>query len=149
MEGCSHRIFKARIAELWELGSGSLGALQLFVASHSAWFRDVVIMDGGYINAAFDNRRLAGQYDSGLVTGEVQTQLRKDEQGSKNKQGSMDEQRGEETGVEEANETEDEQRSEETGVEEANESDEPSESSDESDEPSESSGSDRLFVPTV
>ena len=106
MEGCSHRILKARTAKLWELGSGSLGALQSFVASHSAWFRDVVIMDGSYINAAFDNRRLAGQHGGGLVTGEIQTQLRKDEQGS-----------------------EDEQRGEEIGVEEANESDEPSESS--------------------
>ena len=143
MEGCSHRILKARTAKLWELGSGSLGALQSFVASHSAWFRDVVIMDGSYINAAFDNRRLAGQHGGGLVTGEVQTQLRKDEQGSE------DEQRSEETGVKEANETEDEQRGEETGVEKANESDEPSESSDESDEPSESIRSDRSFVPTV
>ena len=126
MEGCSHRILKARTAELWELGSGSLGALQSFVALHSDWFHDVVIIDGGYINAAFDNRRLAGQHSGGLVTGEVQTQLRKDKQGS-----------------------EDKQRGEETEVEEANESDEPSESSNESDEPSESSGSDRSFVPTV
>ena len=126
MEGCSHQILKDRTAELWELGSGSLGALQLFVALYSDWFRDVVIMDGSSINAAFDNRRLAGQYSGGLVTGEVQTQLRKDKQGS-----------------------EDEQKGEETGGEEADESDKPSESSDESDEPSESSGSDRLFVPTV
>ena len=78
------------------------------MASHSDWFRDVVIMDGGYINAAFDNRRLTGQHGGGLVTGEVQTQLCKDKQGNKNKQGSMDKQRGEETGVKEANETEDE-----------------------------------------
>ena len=103
-----------------------MGALQSFVVSHSAWFRNVVIMDRGYINAAFNNRRLAGQYGGGLMTEEVQTQLRKDKQGS-----------------------EDEQRGEETEVEEANESDEPSESSNESDEPSESSGSDRSFVPTV
>ena len=60
------------------------------------------------------------------MTGEVQTQLRKDKQRS-----------------------EDEQRGTETGVEKANESDKPSESSNESDEPSESSESDRLFVPTV
>ena len=73
MEEYSQRIFKARKGELWELGSRMLGALQLFVASHPAWFRDVVIMDRSYINAAFDNRRLAGQYGGGLVTKEVQT----------------------------------------------------------------------------
>ena len=72
MEGCSHRILKARTAELWELGSGSLGALQLFVALHSDWFRDVVIIDESYINAAFDNRRLAGQHGGRLVIREVQ-----------------------------------------------------------------------------
>ena len=70
IEGCSHQILKARTAELWELGSGSLGVLQLFVALHSDWFRDDVIMDGSYINAAFDNRRLAGQHGGGLVTKE-------------------------------------------------------------------------------
>ena len=83
------------------------------------------------------------------MTREVQIQLHKDEQKSKNRQGSKDEQRGEETGVEEANKTKDEQRGEEIGVEEANELDEPSESSDKLDKPSESSVSDCLFVPTV
>ena len=78
MKGCSHQILKTRTVKLWELGSRSLEALQLFVALHSNWFRDVVIMDGSSINAAFDNRQLAGQHGSGLVTGEVQTQLRKD-----------------------------------------------------------------------
>ena len=106
MEGCSHQILKARTAKVWELESRSLGALQLFVALHSNWFRDIVIIDGSYINAAFVNRRLAGQHGGWLVTGEVQTQLHKDKQGSK-----------------------DEQRGKETGVEEANESDKPSESS--------------------
>ena len=51
-------------------------------------------MDRSYINAAYDNRRLAGQYCGGLVIREVQTQLHKDEQGSKDKQGSEDQQRG-------------------------------------------------------
>ena len=106
-------------------------------------------MDGSYSNTAFDNRRLVGQHSSGLVTGEVQTQLRKDEQGSKDKQGSKDEQRGKEIGMEKANETEDEQRGEETGVEEANELDESSEFSDESNKPSKSNLLDCLFVPTI
>ena len=96
------------------------------MASHSDWFRDVVIMDGSYINTAFDNRRLAGQHDGGLVTEKVQTQLHKDEQ-----------------------EIENEQKDEKTEVEEANKSDEPSESSDESDKPGQSSRLDRSFVPTV
>ena len=126
MEGCSHRILKARTAKLWELGSGSLGALQSFMALHLDWFRDIIIIDGSYINAVFDNRRLAGEHGSGLVTGKVQTQLHKDKLGS-----------------------EDEQRGEETRVEEPNESVEPCESSDESDKPSETSRSDCLFVPTV
>ena len=78
MEGCSHQILKARTAKLWELESRSLGALQLFVSSHSDWLCDVVIIDESYINAAYDNKRLAGQHGGGLVTGEVQTQLRKD-----------------------------------------------------------------------
>ena len=113
------------------------------MASHLSWFHDVVIMDKSYFNAISNNRRLAGQYGSGLVIGKVQTQLRKDEQESK------DEQRGKKTGMEEANETKDEQKGEETGVEEANESDEPSESSDESNKLNESSGSDCLFLPTI
>ena len=149
MERCSHWTLKVCTAKLWELGSRSLGALQLFVASHSAWFRDVIIIDRSYINATFDNRRLAGQHGGRLVTGEVQTQLRKDKQRSKDKQASKDEQRCEETGVEKANKIEDKQRGEETEMEEVNELDKPSRSSNELDEPSESSGSDCLFMPIV
>ena len=106
-------------------------------------------MDRSYSIAAFDNRRLAGQYGGELVIGEFQTPLCKDKQGSKDKQESEDEQRGQKIGVEESNKTEDEQKGKETKVEEANKLDKPSTSSDELDEPSESSGSNYLFVPTV
>ena len=119
------------------------------MSSHLAWFRDVVIIDGNYINATFDNRRLAGQHGGGLVIGKVKIKLRKDKQENKDKKESEDEQKGKETSVKEANETEDKQRGEETGVEETNKLEEPMESSDESDKPSESIGLDCLFMPTV
>ena len=78
-------------------------------------------MDGSYINAVFNNRRLARQHSGRLVIEEIQTQLHKDKQRSKDKQGSEDKQKSEEIGIEEANETKNKQRDEEIGVEEANE----------------------------
>ena len=116
------------------------------MASYLAWFHDIINIDRSYINAVFNNKRLARQYGGRLVIEKVQTQLRNDKQRSKDKQGSKNKQKGKEIGVEEVNKSKDKQKHEETGVKEVNKLDKPSKSSDELDEPSESSELNRSFI---
>lgn len=84
---------KNRITKLWKLGNESLRALQLFMASYLSRFHNVIIIDKSYLNATFNNRRLAGQNGGGLMIGKVQTQLYKDEWGSKNQEENKNKQK--------------------------------------------------------
>lgn len=115
-------------------------ALQLFVASHLFWLRDIVVMNRSYLYISFDNRRPGKQHSGGLVTNELQTQLCKNTQRTKNKKGTKDKQKTkDEQQTEDKQGTKGPQEGKEIKIDKVNELD----------EPNESRGSNCLFVPII
>ena len=98
MVPCPHVTLKVRTATLWKQGNGSLMALHEFVATHTSWFVDYIMMDKILLDGAWESRgtfvQKAEKSDEQFVDDEFVKEAKEDSQSKERSR--LSEQSGEE-----------------------------------------------------